>query len=237
MNREHHAWYSERLGRWMDLLLFGHQGEPVLLIPTSKGRFFQYEDFGLIGAVAERVDAGRYMIMCVDSVDDESWYNTRVSPHDRVRRHEQYESYLLEEAIPLLRGRASPGRLTLGGTSFGGFHTATLGLRHPGVFQRLVSMSGKFDTDGFVDGHNDELIYYHSVFSWLPRLTDHERLEGMRHQEVILAAGEHDVCRQSNERLSALLWSKGVGNHCAIWSGAVHDWPVWKEMIRVYLPW
>src|SRR5512133_2820439 len=118
MNREYHKWYSSRLGRDMELLLFGHGGEPVILVPTSCGTFFQYEDFGLIGALADRLDAGRYVVACVGSVDSESWYNEAAHPADRVRRHEQYESYLLEEVVPLVRGRSSGGRLTLGGTSF-----------------------------------------------------------------------------------------------------------------------
>ncbi|WP_237079309.1 hypothetical protein [Myxococcus xanthus] len=54
MNREYHRWYSERLHRDKELLVFGHSGEPVRLLPTSKGLFFQAEDFGLIGAIADR---------------------------------------------------------------------------------------------------------------------------------------------------------------------------------------
>ena len=59
MNREYHRWYSERLHRDMEVLLFGHSGEPVLLLPTSKGRFYQAEDFGLIGAIADCIAAPR----------------------------------------------------------------------------------------------------------------------------------------------------------------------------------
>ena len=37
MNREYHKWYSPRLGRDMELLVFGHAGLPVLVFPTSGG--------------------------------------------------------------------------------------------------------------------------------------------------------------------------------------------------------
>ncbi|WP_295438711.1 hypothetical protein [uncultured Thiodictyon sp.] len=41
MNREYHRWYSERLGRTMELLVFGHAGAKVLVFPTRDGRFHE----------------------------------------------------------------------------------------------------------------------------------------------------------------------------------------------------
>ena len=51
MNREYHKWFSPRLGRDMELLVFGHGGLPVLVFPTSGGRFFEFEDRNMISAV------------------------------------------------------------------------------------------------------------------------------------------------------------------------------------------
>jgi esterase/lipase superfamily enzyme len=219
----------------MELLLYGDRGEPVLLFPTSRGRFHQNEDWGLIGALADRIDAGRYMVVCVDSVDDQSWYDESKSPADRVLYHERYESYVLDEVAPFLQSRASGGRFTLGGCSFGGFHAVQMGLRHPQRFQRILSMSGKFETEGFLDGYHDQRVYFNSVFQWLPNLTDRSILEGLFKLEIILATGDRDFCKASNERLSTLLWSKGIGHHLSIWRDADHDWPVWRQQIREYL--
>src|SRR4051794_13694084 len=112
MNREYHLWYSPRLGRDMELLRFGHGGEPVLLLPTSRGRFYQYEDFGLIQALADKLRAGRYVVVCADSVDEESWFNRSLSPRERVARHAAYEAYLLEEVVPFVTQRSIGGQLT-----------------------------------------------------------------------------------------------------------------------------
>ncbi|MGA7243484.1 MAG: hypothetical protein WBX19_09890, partial [Terracidiphilus sp.] len=71
MNREYHKWYSSRLGRHMELLVFGHAGLPVLVFPTSGGRFYEFEDRGMIGAVGGRVEKGDLQFFCVDSVDME----------------------------------------------------------------------------------------------------------------------------------------------------------------------
>src|ERR1035441_2326430 len=102
MNREYHKWYSPRLGRAMELLVFGHAGLPVLAFPTSGGRFFEFEDRGMIAALGGKIDAGRLQIFCVDSVDMESWYNRNVSPRWRIARHIQYEDYLLNEVVQLI---------------------------------------------------------------------------------------------------------------------------------------
>jgi esterase/lipase superfamily enzyme len=220
----------------MELLVFGHAGDPVILFPTSRGRFYQNEDFGLVGALGDRIDAGRYVVVCVDSVDEESWYNERAHPADRVRRHEQYESYIVNEVIPFARGRATGGRLLLGGCSFGGFHAVQIGLRNPLSVQRVLSMGGKFETEGFLDGYHDQRVYFHSAPQWVPNLSDKNILEQMYKLDITLAVGDRDFCRSSNERLSALLWQKGIGNHLSIWNNADHDWPVWRQMIREYLP-
>ena len=58
MNREYHKWWSRRLDRDMELLVFGHSGVPIVVFPSSQGRFFEFEDRGMIGAVAHKIDAG-----------------------------------------------------------------------------------------------------------------------------------------------------------------------------------
>ena len=62
MKREYLTWRSSRLGREMELLIFGHGGLPVLAFPTSGGRFFEFEDQGMIAAVADRIDGGGLQI-------------------------------------------------------------------------------------------------------------------------------------------------------------------------------
>lgn len=38
MHREYHSWWSERLQRPMELLVFGHAGAKVLIFPTRESR-------------------------------------------------------------------------------------------------------------------------------------------------------------------------------------------------------
>src|SRR3989449_4417586 len=100
VQRDYIKEYSHSLGRDMELLHFGHAGRPLLVFPTSMGRFYQWEDFGLVGILAGRIEEGRLQLWCVDSVDGESWYAGGRPPHERVRRHLDYERYVVDEVLP-----------------------------------------------------------------------------------------------------------------------------------------
>ena len=80
MKREWHKWYSHRLGRDMELMVYGHDGVPAVVFPTSQGRFFEFEERGMVDAVRDKLEDGRLQLFCVDSVDAESWYNKGVGP-------------------------------------------------------------------------------------------------------------------------------------------------------------
>jgi len=56
MKRDYRKWHSPALDREMELLVFGERGRPVLVFPTSMGRFFQWEDFGMIAHLQRRID-------------------------------------------------------------------------------------------------------------------------------------------------------------------------------------
>src|SRR5438552_10363034 len=113
--------YSHSLGRDMELLHFGHAGRPLLVFPTSNGRFFQWEDFGLVSALSDHIEAGTIQLVCLDSLDGESWYARDRSPGDRVWRHLQYESYIVNEILPRL-----PSPPIAVGASFGALHSVLL---------------------------------------------------------------------------------------------------------------
>src|SRR5690348_8979128 len=99
MNREYHQHFSQQLQRSMELLVFGHGGIPLLVFPTSRGRFFDYEDRGMIAALSPGLERGELQVFCVDSIDSESWYNKGAPPRERVRRHMQYENYVMKEFL------------------------------------------------------------------------------------------------------------------------------------------
>jgi esterase/lipase superfamily enzyme len=116
----------------MELLIFGHSGAPVLVFPTSHGRFYEYEDRGMVGVLSHHVDQGWIQLICVDSVYSESWYNYAADTDARMWREEQYEHYLITEVLPLVRHLNPNPFLIATGCSFGASEAVIFTLRHPG---------------------------------------------------------------------------------------------------------
>ena len=233
MNREYHRWFSPRLGREMQLLVFGHGGMPQLVFPTSQGRFFEYEDRGMIAAVSARYECGALQAFCVDSVDAESWYNRAVPPRQRVERHMAYEAYLLDEVLPLMRVKNPARELAVTGCSFGGYHAMNFALRHPDRVTSAVSMGGAFDIQQFLDGYYDQDCYFNCPVHFLPGLADAWYLDRYRAMRIVLATGEQDICLGENRRLSGMLHDKNVPHWLDVWGdGTGHDWPWWQRMAQ-----
>ena len=62
MNREYHKWWSWRLNRDMELLVFGHAGAKVLVFPTRDGRFHEYEDLRMTQVLRPKLEAGQLQL-------------------------------------------------------------------------------------------------------------------------------------------------------------------------------
>ena len=232
MHREHVRWHSPSLGRDMDLLHFGHAGAPILVFPSSMGRFYEWEDFQMIDAVADKIEQGHNQIVCLDSVDAESLYNKRAAPHDRIRRHHQYEAYVMNEALPFVRHRAGGLAPMLAGASFGGYHAANLFFKHPGTFAGLLSLSGAYDIKTMLDGLQNDDVYYSCPSDFVPNITDERALDAFRRARIVLTSGEFDPCRGPNDHLAHVLAVKGVPVTYDYAPGQfAHDWPWWRAQL------
>jgi esterase/lipase superfamily enzyme len=62
MNREYHKWHSDRLGREMELLVFGHSGVPAIVFPSSQARFHEFEDRGMVASIGHKIDNGEIQL-------------------------------------------------------------------------------------------------------------------------------------------------------------------------------
>ncbi len=235
MNREYHRWYSPSLERDMELLVFGHGGARVLVFPTSKGRFYEWEDRGMMQLLGHHIDQGWLQIYCVDSVDAESWYAYWKHPGARAWRQVQYETYLVDEVLPLSWLKNQNPFLITVGASFGAYHAVNLALRRPDLVSRTIGLSGIYDISRWADGHGDGHIYANNPCAYIPNEHDPARLELLRRLDIILAVGQDDGLRANNEYLSTVLWQKGIGNALRIWDGWSHDWPYWEKMLLTYI--
>ena len=235
MYREYVKWWSPSLGRDMEFLWFGKFGRPVILFPTSAGRFFENEDFKLADSVADKVDAGEIQLVLPDTVNNESWYNNSVHPAVRAARHTQYDAYLRNELVPYIFNRAQRGDLAVYGASFGAYHAANFAARYPEIVSRAICFSGVFDISAFVYGYWDENCYFHSPTAYIPNM-DAEWVGKLSRVGWVIATGEHDSLVQKNRDFSNLLWSKGIPHHFELWPGQFgHDWPWWRHHLRRFV--
>src|SRR6266568_7380797 len=73
MQRDYHRWYSHRIGQELGVAVFGHWGSPIIGFPTSAGDEWELEGQGMIGALADFIDAGRIKFYCVNSINGQSF--------------------------------------------------------------------------------------------------------------------------------------------------------------------
>lgn len=237
MRREYQRWFSRTLGRDMEMLVFGHGGRPVIVFPTSMGAFFEYEDRGMVGALAGKLDAGELQLFCISTLDKETFYAKMVSPRDRINRYLQYEDYLTNELMPFVTQQNGSTTAGVTGCSFGAYHAMVMALRHPDVFTSCISMGGAFDIMRFLHGYFDEDAYLLSPPHFLPNLTDPWFLERCRQNKWVLVTGERDICRADTEHAARLLSHKDIPHSLHVWgNGSEHDWPEWIKMAAAYIP-
>ena len=242
MHREYHRWHSPRLGRDMELLVFGHAGAKVLVFPTRDGRFYEYENLRMVQALAHKIHAGQLQLWCVDSIDWETFYCWWCHPADRVRRHIAYEDYVLNEVMPMMQAK-NPHHCTIShGLSLGAFHAANIAFRHPHLFRKLVAFSGRYDLTMHVehfgdllDGWRDDNVYFHTPVAYLPGLSCPWRLDQLKRMDIVLAIGREDPFLDNNRHLSHILWEKGIWHARHEWDGRAHSGYYWRRMAPLYV--
>ena len=242
MNREYHRWHSPRLGRDMELLVFGHAGARVIVFPSRCGRFYDYENWGIANALRQKIEHGLLQLICVDSVDAESFYCNWCPPRDRIRRHLLYEEYILNEVIPFTHARNANPALIAHGCSLGAYHAVNISFRHPHLFCKVVALSGRYDLTSEIgsfrnlfEGYYDEDIYFNSPSHFVPNITDPDLLHLLRRLEVILVIGKADAFLGNNILLSQILGEKGIQPTFHVWDDEAHAARYWRKMVFHYL--
>jgi len=238
MIREQHRWYTQRLGREMNVLVYGHYGQPIVVFPTSGGDEREYEGQGMISALAHHIDAGRIKIFCVNSMNNESWYDKQAHPRHRSYVQAMYDAYMAFEVAPFVHDHCrTPGiGITTTGSSFGAYHAANTLLKHPDLFKRCLALSGVYDIRKFMDGDYDDNFYFNNPVDYMASMSDGYYLHHLHQCDIRLATG-HGPYEDSGptHRLSEVLSSRGIPHSVDNWGpDGGHDWPYWKRQMDLY---
>lgn len=230
--------YSHKLGRDMEFKVFGHSGRPFVIFPCQNGKFFDFENNGMIDTIADKIEDGKVQLFCVSSIDEETW-SAEGDYHGRIVWHEQWFSYICDEFIPRmyqihneLAHENYTGKPILSGASMGGYHCVNFYLRRPDIFGGCLSLSGLFHAGYFFPNYNDETIYYNSPVDYLPHLHPyHPLVDQYRQGDIIICCGQGAwedeakvdarILKEQFERLQVDAWVD-------LWGEDVnHDWPWW----------
>ena len=245
MEIRYDKWHSPSLGRDMEIKTYGRGGKPVLYIPCQDGRFYDFENFGMLDAWRPFLEAGQATVFSVDTLDTETWSYKNGNPYWRIRRHEDWMRYLTEEVVPFIRmicreygWKTNPGVMAFG-SSLGATHAANLYFRFPDLFDEVLALSGIYDASYGFDGYMDEKVYLNSPLNYLPNMApDHPFMEKYRRNRAVFCVGQGPwEIPESTRELDRVLKEKGIPATVDYWGYDVqHDWSWWFKQVAYFVP-
>lgn len=239
MHREINGWYSHTLNKHMEIVMYGHYGFALLLLPTAAADYLEYERFHLIDAISKYINEGKVKVFSINSINNESWLNSHMHPRHKAMRHVQFNDYVYNEVIPFIRSKTSEDTpIYVSGASLGALHSANLFFKRPDLINGVIAMSGSYDLSTYTKGYQDEDVYFNSPMQYLPNLNDEfflPRLRDNKHIHIVTGSGAWED-PEASRKLSRVLHSKGIPHELDIWGPDMgHDWPTWRDMLPYYL--
>lgn len=231
--------YSESLKRDMEHKVYGTGGMAVLAIPSQDGRFFDWENFGMVEVLRQQIEDGRLRLITCDTIDAETWSNRAGDSYYRIRRHEAWFNYVIDELLPAVRLHEGETFLVTG-CSMGAYHAANFFFRRPDLFHGLIAMSGLYHSDYGFPNYNDELTYANSPISFIAGMpADHPWIRLYNDRKAIICVGQgrwEDELLDSTRRLDTVCCQKGIKVKFDYWGFDVdHDWPWWRTQLSHFI--
>lgn len=237
--------FSHYLNRDMEFKVYGHAGKPVLFLPCEGGRFYDYEDFGMIDRWHQWIQEGRCCIFTADSIDHET-YLSQGDPAQRTELHERWYQYILQELVPYIhllsqeQNGYDQGIMTFG-CSLGATHGANLFFRRPDQFNAVLALSGFYDSKMYFGEYMDDRLYQNTPAEYLRNLPDehyYKRMYNDRRMVFLSGQGAWEQAGLHSLRyLEYILRDKGIHAQVEYWGNDVsHDWNWWFKMVEHYVP-
>lgn len=223
----------------MEIVMYGHYGQALLLLPTAAADYLEYERFLLIDVIAKYIDEGKFKVFSINSINSESWLNRNMHPRMKSIRHQQFNDYVFNEVIPFIRHKTSEDTpIYTCGASLGALHSANLFFKRPDLINGTIAMSGNYDLSTYTDGYHDQDVYFNSPIQYLPNLDDEFFLSQIRrsnHIHLLTGSGSYET-PEATRMFSHLLSAKGIPHEIDVWGPDMpHDWPTWRAMLPYYL--
>ena len=238
MEMRYYKEYSPALQRDMECKAYGHAGRPVLFIPCQNGRFFDFENYRMTDTWAPWIESGQVTVFAIDTLDVETW-SAGGDAYHRVRRHEQWMRYIVDEMVPFIESVAGRRDIIAFGCSLGATHAVNLYFRFPDQFTGLLALSGIYSADFGFGGYMDEVVYRNSPVHYLHDMPlGHPYIKKYNHNQGIICVGQGDwEVPETTRMLDTVFRSKGIDVWVDYWGHDVaHDWPWWYKQVEYFVP-
>lgn len=229
--------YSNILERDMEHSVYGHSGKLCFVFPEQDGRFYDFKNFGMLDVVSPWIKNGKVKIICVDGIDKETWSDEKGSPEKRIKLHEKWFHYVVDELFPLYTSPNEKAMVT--GCSMGGVHSGIFFFRRPDLFDTMLALSGLYNARYFFHEYFDNLVYDNSPVNFLPNMPeDHPYMDLYRNSKIIACVGqglwEEDLLFGTRE-LDTILAQKNIPHWFDYWGTDVsHDWYWWQKQMNYF---
>lgn len=238
MEMRYYKEYSPALQRDMECKAYGHAGRPVLFIPCQNGRFFDFENYRMTDTWAPWIESGQVTVFAIDTLDVETW-SAGGDAYHRVRRHEQWMRYIVDEMVPFIESVAGRRDIIAFGCSLGATHAVNLYFRFPDQFTGLLALSGIYSADFGFGGYMDEVVYRNSPVHYLHDMPlGHPYIKKYNRNQGIICVGQGDwEVPETTRMLDTVFRSKGIDVWVDYWGHDVaHDWPWWYKQVEYFVP-
>ncbi len=149
---------------------------------------------------------------------------------------ERHAEFIAKEVLPMIRTKLpidpSPSAVGLLGASFGAVASLSTAWRYPGVFGRLLLLSGSFAFTDIGENHNrgpafDPVVRFMNAFRDQP---------GTPTEKLFLGCGTYESLIYENRSLLPLLQATGMDVRY-VESRDGHNWENWRDRLREGLSW
>ena len=205
---------------------FNRERRYPLLVMHDGSDFVRFTDLKtVLDNLIHRLEVPPLIVALIDSP-------SRLQEYAADERHSRF---LAEELVPVLQQRfpliEDPSARALAGASFGAVASLAAAWKHPGVFDRLLLLSGSF---AFTDiGHHDRGPLFDPVVEFVNAF---RQAPGKPAKAVYMSCGTYESLIYYNRSMLPVLQATGMQvKYTEARDG--HNWENWRDRLREGVSW
>jgi len=224
----------------MNLMQYGKGGVPIIAFPTDQGTYDEWENHGMIEALAYQLEESLNSLFNLETMDYECLLNMDIEPEERLKRYLSYQTFIIDELIPFVHKESGSSFIILAGVGFGAYHAANLIFKNPDKFGKFIGMDGLYDVTPYMGGFYNDTVYYNSPLHFLPRMDDSNILAKYEKLDLrLITSNTNPTFEDHTERFSNVLEEKMISHifdqKDPDLDGGLEEWEFWKEIFKRHI--